>query len=515
MKRLKNKNMLSVIFFAVVWLFWMLGAPAMLAYQEETQLFLFDTEMFTERMMMPGGMARYVAEMVVQFYNFVPLGSAMLAAIMTVMQIVMWRTIRRRCQMPIIGFALTFVPAIVLWLFQGELRVKLTFTIALLMALLALWAAEALRHRTTPSLYYIFLLLMTPALAWAAGPVVVIFALTIALLSLLKPKDYHSLLMIAYAPACIALSSIWAHAPISRLFEGIGYTMLYDQTLPMQHVVMAVFALMPFVIVLIPQIRNTQTAQKLAYGTIAAVGVMTAVVMIRCTDKATYEAMEYNTLVRAGRWEAIISKAEKQTPDKPLTVASLNLALAMQGQLLQRGFDFFQNGWEGAFPSFNKQYETSIMTAEIYYYLGLVNTAQRLDFEANEALGDNTKSVRVVKRLAETNLINGEYEAARRYLDLLEETLFYSRWAKRTKALLGNEKAIGEHPVYGHIRKLRLDDDFMFSDREVDKIMGHLLKHNRDNSLAVQYFLFLPQLEGDQQKYKMYLDYANKTINRQ
>lgn len=40
------------------------------------------------------------------------------------------------------------------------------------------------------------------------------------------------------------------------------------------------------------------------------------------------------------------------------------------------------------------------------------------------------KSGRCFKRLAETNLINGQYEVAAKYLRLLRKTIFYRDWAE-------------------------------------------------------------------------------------
>jgi FHS family L-fucose permease-like MFS transporter len=77
---------------------------------------------------------------------------------------------------------------------------------------------------------------------------------------------------------------------------------------------------------------------------------------------------------------------------------------------------------------------------------------------------------------------------------MLQKTLAYHQWAERTLPLLGNEKAINEHPVYGRMRQIRLKDDFLFSERELDKIFGQLVMHNQRNGLALQY---LSSLAGD------------------
>ena len=135
-----------------------------------------------------------------------------------------------------------------------------------------------------------------------------------------------------------------------------------------------------------------------------------------------YEVMEYDYLVRCQDWNAIIAKADKKTPDLPMTVCATNLALGMKGLLGERLFDFYQNGRQGLVPPFTRNFSTIMLTGEVYWQLGLVNTAQRFAFESMEAIPNYTKSSRAVKRLVETNLVNGEYKVARKYLCLLEKT---------------------------------------------------------------------------------------------
>jgi hypothetical protein len=226
-----------------------------------------------------------------------------------------------------------------------------------------------------------------------------------------------------------------------------------------------------------------------------------------------YELLEYDYLVRLNDWRSIIAKAEKHAPDLPMSVGATNLALAMTNQLGERAFDFFQRGREGLLPRFERNFTTAQLTGEIYFHLGLINTAQRFAFESMEALPNYNKSARSVKRLAETNLINGQYEVARKYLKMLQKTIFYRPWAQRMMALLGDEKAIDEHPLYGWLRKARIQDDFLFSEDELDKICGQLFLHNQQNQMAVQYLLMAPLLDKNIQNFMTYAQVVQSSIN--
>ena len=195
-------------------------------------------------------------------------------------------------------------------------------------------------------------------------------------------------------------------------------------------------------------------------------------------------------------------------PDLPMSVSATNLALAMTNQLGERAFDFYQRGTQGLLPKFERNFATAQLTGEIYFHLGLINTAQRFAFEAMEAIPNYNKSARAVKRLAETNLINGQYAVARKYLKMLEKTVFYRPWAQRTMALLGDEKQINAHPLYGALRQMQLKDDILFSDRELDKICGQLFVHNPQNLMAAQYLLMIPILEGDISRFVSYAQFV-------
>ena len=137
-------------------------------------------------------------------------------------------------------------------------------------------------------------------------------------------------------------------------------------------------------------------------------------------------------------------------------------------------------------------------TGEIYWHLGMVNTAQRFAFEAQEAIPDFQKSARCYQRLAETNIINGDLDVARKYLSTLENALFYRRWARETRALLDAGKIFENRPELARAKDLRLKEhDFLFSDTEMDSMLGLLYVENPDNEMALRYLLSWCLLKKD------------------
>ena len=61
--------------------FWDVLYPCYLSYQEQFQLFLFDSNYFMERVIVPGGLADYIAEFFTQFYYIAFVGACIIAVI--------------------------------------------------------------------------------------------------------------------------------------------------------------------------------------------------------------------------------------------------------------------------------------------------------------------------------------------------------------------------------------------------------------------------------------------------
>lgn len=482
--------LLTVAFGLAVFLFWTFRYPFALTYQEQLQLFLFDGDFFCDRMAEPGGFARYIAEFLVQFYNGAAIGAAIIALLYMLAQRLTWRLMRSKSEG---SYPLSFLPVLMLWYAMGDESVMLTYTVALV---IALGVMVALRKW----IGWITAIILIPVLYWLIGPMVLLVAL------LMLPWTLMVAALI-YALALMLLSAHFLPFPMLRVMLGISYYR-FPETLP--YVLMAI----PVVVALLVWLSRKDYLKWVpAVPAIVVLLILGAFFIPRGFNAKKYELIEYDHLVRVQNWNAIIAKAEKQMPDLPMSVSATNLALGMTNQLGDRAFDFYQRGSEGLLPKFERNFATTQLTGEIYYWLGLVNTAQRFAFEAMEAIPNYNKSARVVKRLAETNLINGQYDVARKYLQMLEKTIFYRPWAQRTMAMLGNEKAINAHPIYGTLRQYRLQEDFLFSDRELDKICGQLFVHNPQNQMAAQYLVMLPLLDNDMPRFLQYVQVVQNKIN--
>lgn len=508
------KPLLSLLFGVAVVIFWAVPFVGGLCFQEQYQMFLFDTGYFLERIVLPGGLADYISEFLVQFYYMPVLGGAIIALLLMGIQTAVWGLMKQygaRHDFP--GYLLSFLPSIALWCAMGDQNVLLSFVVALFGALVIGWIHNRFHNRLVK---VVFELVSTALVYWLLGPVVFLYAVLMIGDTLKNAKQKGNVFSgIGYSAVILILTVAWIllttqtlQYPLYRIFAGLNYYRYPGAISPLPFVVMVWAVVIPF-LGMIPCHRKS--LQKLQQSKVVIVLSYVLVIVaswfgIKTSfDEMTYELIDYDFLVRTEQWDKIIEKAEKKPATTPLGVSCVNLALSQKGVLADRLFEFYQNGGEGLFPTFTRDMTSPVSTAEIFFRLGMVNDAERYMFEAQEAIPNYRKSARLTRRIIECEIINGNYQVAAKLLRRLQKTLFYSNWANQTMALLGNEKAINQHPIYGKLRKYReKKQDFLFSDREMDQMLGLLFLNDNHNRMAYEYLMCYELLQRDMEKFMQY-----------
>lgn len=508
------KPLLSLLFGVAVVIFWAVPFVGGLCFQEQYQMFLFDTGYFLERIVLPGGLADYISEFLVQFYYMPVLGGAIIALLLMGIQAAVWGLMKQygaRHDFP--GYLLSFLPSIALWCAMGDQNVLLSFVVALFGALVIGWIHNRFHNRLVK---VVFELVSTALVYWFLGPVVFLYAALMIGDTLKNAKQKDSILSgIGYSVCILVLTIAWIllttqtlQYPLYRILAGLNYYRYPGAISPLPFVVMVWAVVIPF-LGMIPCHRKS--LQKLQQSKVVIVLSYVLVIVaswfgIKASfDEMTYDLIDYDFLVRTEQWDKIIEKAEKKPATTPLSVSCVNLALSQKGVLADRLFEFYQNGGEGLFPTFTRDMISPVSTAEIFFRLGMVNDAERYMFEAQEAIPNYRKSARLTRRIIECDIINGNYKVAAKLLRRLQKTLFYSNWANQTMALLGNEKAINRHPIYGKQRKYReKKQDFLFSDREMDQMLGLLFLNDNHNKMAYEYLMCYELLQRDMEKFMQY-----------
>ena len=227
-------------------------------------------------------------------------------------------------------------------------------------------------------------------------------------------------------------------------------------------------------------------------------------------DKEMYELIRMDYLVRHERWDDIVKRAGEFQVRTPFWSNCVNLALSQKRLLADRMFDFWQSGEDALIMPRTRDLTSMLPTAEAFWRLGMVNSAQRYMFDTQESILNGRKSGRCTKRIAECMIVNGHYKTARKQINLLKKSLFYRGWAEEAETLMKDEAAINAHPVYGKLRQLRYKENFLYSYEEIDKMFGLLFMSNTENKMALDYFLGQLLLKGDIKGFQQYLGLAQQ-----
>ncbi len=211
-----------VAFGIAVFAFWCWGFPHLLMAREQSQLFLCDGAYFLGRLAEPGGLARYVAEGVVQFFFHPAVGALLYALILVAMQWLFLRVLRRCLpawteRHPTAAFLLAFLPPLGCWALGVHPMASFTFTIAVLLVLLVM----ALLPKARKSRMAVALLL-TPVVYWLTGPAAVLLALPCLWMG--APA------VVLLLAACVYGSSWLSPYPLRRLAGGVDYYRTVRQT---------------------------------------------------------------------------------------------------------------------------------------------------------------------------------------------------------------------------------------------------------------------------------------------
>lgn len=276
-----------------------------------------------------------------------------------------------------------------------------------------------------------------------------------------------------------------AQYPMRDAFFGLNYYRLVE-SLPVLQIVIPVVTLVCVVGCRVKLRASSGIAVELGALALLALGTWGGVKL--SYDRDAWEVLAYDDLIRHERYAEVIRRAEKYQPQNAVSACSVNFCLFMERQLAGRLFEFYQCGTEGLVQPSIRDNVTDITSAELLWMMGMPNITLQYAFDLQESIQNARKSGRFMSRIADCNIVNGWYDRAEKYLDILESSLFYRRWAREKKALIRDEAKVAADPVYAYVRSVRFKDDFITAYGGLDVMMAMLYYQNPNNFMAAEYY---------------------------
>lgn len=465
-------------------------------YVEQLQLFLYHRAFLSDLLFSFGGLSELISRWLLQFFIHPKMGALITTALLLAIAILM-NSVTKKINPKISLILIPLLSSVFIFFLHLNHNYYIAGTVAYIFALAAFLFYL---HTQRPIANLIVSTLFTLLLFWWAGPTAFLFAVTVTLWQFLttRKRVLHALtpLFVFVILAFVSVRLSWVGDYRQTFLPAI----YFHPKLTPPPIIYFPWGLMLLLVVISHLLRNLNISRRLQYVVVAGQLLIVPVIVYTLIpthgqhSSAEYKKMDY--YLRMEGWSDIIEGSKKPITNL-LHAYYLNIALMETNQLGHQFLMFDKKGTKGLVPIEDKGLPSLMVSNELNFTLGDIAASQRFAFEANLTVS-KTGSPRLYKRLIQTNLINGEYAVAEKYIQLLEQTHAYKKWAMEQRRFLYNDKAITDDPLLGKKRRgLPMDNYLLASHDPVHKV-NSLLKADPTNRSAFDYlasiFLFEKQV---------------------
>ena len=463
-------------------------------YQENNSLFIFSGEYLQKFTVKPGGLLEYAGNFLTQVYYNPAFGSLLVSSLLILLCLVFIQINRQLSADRLFSLLFILIPSCLLLILQkrydhlmhynlGYLLVALYFLFTILYAgkrlLIISLALFPLFFYVAGSFGYIYLgMFIIYTVVFEKGR-----------LRYLLPVFLVVIVLVTY----IVFKEVLFLQPADHLLR---YPLLFNK---LSRLPSFLYLLCGYII-LFPWIIKTSdllnTKKKfsgvIAIGTVLTVFPITIFFLSRHNDPDTANLFRMEKSVYKQDWDAIIKQHESTPSTNLIGQYYYNIALSEKGQLCDRLF-FGRQDFGAKSLILPRDNELINRAVYFFYTVGLINEAHHLAYESMVKYGYRPENL---KLLIKTELINGNYLIAERYINVMKKTLHYRIWAEKYEKMLFNPAFIDSDPELGAKSKLVPDKDFFVRQNDLQNI-ELILMTNPDNKRAFEYKMARLMFEKD------------------
>ena len=444
-----------IAFFIGPFLFFGFFADYVGYYQEKISLFVFSSDYLKSSLTQPGSLLVYFGRFLTTFYYYPVAGAIIISLTICLIMFMISKIISFLTGKPSILLPLLFGTAF--FIMHTNYQYLLYNSLGVLLQLVLFYFLLRYLKGFLPVVMFPFWYFITGGFAW-------IFALMYALYLILKPikKEWPRIISL------FALSFIVIYLLKEFfLFQPFKSLMIFpfsDENTGNQFrlfgPIICFIVFLPLIIkwkITVPvRIRQKEPIKIMVFSLISLIMVI-AFGLLRF-DRANKEYFHAERLFNQGRFIEVTRYISNHPSTNRLTIYLNNVALCETGRLTDQLFHFPQSpDGQSLFLKWEMMGEVLRRGAYFYYTTGMTNEAQRWAFENMVMKGITPEDLRM---LIKTEIVNGNYKIAAKYVSILKKTLFYRKEAAGFEKLLYNEKLIESHRELGTKRKERIEHDF-------------------------------------------------------
>lgn len=454
--------------------------------------FFLGWDFFLQHLRQPGGLAAYLAKLLMQYYYYAGAGALILAAVAGAL---LWSTHAWGVAIDAAAHRIwAFLPPLILLGMASSFLLHLDAFLAVAGALACvaaygrLAAREPTSHWSTAAY-----LLLSPALCWVLGGTYIVCAIGCGLVQWRR----HHRRSLALAFVLYGIGLFGGATYVARLLQPDGGFNLswpelarnaYESLRPTLIVLGVIVLVLAVDIVVRRRSRVARPArdereQRLrAVAGIAVLAGVTVLTSYGLVDQESRTLLRANYFARTNQWSALLDEIAQYPPAaySPGLLYDINRALLETNQLGDRMFEFPQD------PKFLLQLGGEAVPHRgcfaLLLRLGCVNEAEHVAYEALEVRGPRPY---LLRDLAVIHIVKDRPDAARVFLRWLSRDLVYGAWARERLQQLADDPRLENDPEVSDIRQhMMREDSLVVSNYD---LLTALVQENPHNRAAVEY----------------------------
>jgi hypothetical protein len=461
-----------------------------LSYLEQIQLFRYNEGYLAEFFLKPGGLIALMGSFLTQFFYF-PWFGALILTLVVFMVCVLTDFILRRLGLH--GILFSLLPSVLLAAMHSNHNYPLSFTLGWILSL---------------AFFAVFICISDDKIRFWAGlagfVLMYVFAglfsfLTLVLCVLYEMLSRKGIRRFYFLMAAIPLSIIvplmsWKYIYLITFNQAWFLPVPLSSVAPVKIFFYSLLLYYPLVILLSfsgqlifkkPAFTFSWNWKYMVSGTLLfLLAVFMLITLAYDRNNELFLSIDAN--YHSSSWEKVLTLSDKYPGQNQLVMYYTNLALFKSGDLANTMFHYKQSGTKGLWLKWERNETAPFFGGEVFYHLGYTNEAFRWAFEAMEAKGLNPRSL---KRLVVTSIINRNYKIAGKYLNYLDQTLLYRKWASDYRRLITDTTLIYQQKELAEKRKFLPKHDFIADINPNSIGLDKLLDDHPDNRMAYEYLM--------------------------
>jgi hypothetical protein len=466
-------------------LFFQFVYPYHLFFKEQVQLFLYTPDYFFSYLCKPAWLGCYLGDYLTQFYYLRGGGATVLSFLILIEWLLIGLTIKHLTHSKI-AHLWALLPVCIDITLQCSILHEASFSVSLILTLCTFLCFRQINVRWISICTG---LIITPLTYWFSGSAAFIFPLLVILDSY-KKIGTDKLLGIAMFLVILVTPFILRPLYLLTIEQAYIFPAIQKSSLLLLSSLVVVYI---FASISSSFEDKHKTITLCVLGLIMAFSLVSGIAVFADFDQESEFALDSETYF--GNTDKVLSLARSSNIESRNSSYYHNIALAKKGWLADSLMYHYQPAVYGLMLPVapGEGWITIVFSNEVYFLVGDMNLAQHSAMLGN-TFSTHNRSSRMLKRLSEINLVNGDTAAADKYLRILAQTRFHREWAvtrldhgpTTTHLKLIDEK----QKLVPYSDTLRKANDFCSS-------LSFLVNQNPKNSVALEYLLCYHLLNKD------------------